>query len=189
MDTRKLGCYWSINFPSTILLSRPCHILIQKRDRTLMLSQGFKNLLVSLGHMLTDSQKLCVADKIREFVTSVLDVKMNEWWAAIKVCPTLRLFSKCALSIFHGPQVESSFSFMKDLMSKKKVRMTMSTFSSMQTIKYYLMSKKAVSVRLFQRSSINHTPVDCAIAANIISATRCRKEERSSECTAGVISV
>ena len=142
-----------------------------------MLSQGFKNLLVSLGHMLTDSQKLCVADKIREFVTSVLDVKMNEWWAAIKVCPTLKLIAKCALSIFHGPQVESSFSFMKDLMSKKKGRMTVSTFSSMQTIKYYLMSKKAVSVHLFQRSSINHTPVDRALVANIISATRCHKEE------------
>ena len=55
--------------------------------------------------------------------------------------------------------------------------MNVSTFSSMQTIKYYLMSKKAVSVHLFQRSSINHTPVDRALVANIISATRCHKEE------------
>jgi len=74
---------------------------------------------------------------------------------------------------------------MKDLMSKKKGRMTMSTFSSMQTIKYYLMSKKAVSVHLFQMSSINHTTVDHALVANIISALR---EERSFECTAGVMS-
>ena len=61
------------------------------------------------------------------------------------------------LIIFHGPRVESSFSFMDDVMDKKPGRMYVSTYSTIQTVKYSLNAKtshafRPKSVQVFQRS-------------------------------------
>ena len=48
--------------------------------------------------------------------------------------PTLTKVVKSALAIFHGPQVERSFSLMKDIPDKRAERMHTQTFSAIQTV-------------------------------------------------------
>ncbi|KAK3767550.1 hypothetical protein RRG08_029569 [Elysia crispata] len=86
--------------------------------------------------------------------------------------PSLKKTAIAALSIFHGPQVESSFSLMKDMMSMKPGSMSVASFSSIQTVKYYLKSKQKTSTEYFHRSSTNHTPVSRDLVKNMQHATK-----------------
>ena len=49
--------------------------------------------------------------------------------------------SLALLTIFHGSRVESSFSVISDVMEKKSGRMSVSTYSAIQTVKYSLNAK------------------------------------------------
>ena len=136
---------------------------------------NMKELLPILGHLLTDSQKEQAADEIPEFISNDSLPKLNDgrvdvWWGTLSVCPTLKVIAKAALSIFHGPQVESSFSLMKDIMNKKAGSMAVGTFSSIQTVKYFLKSRNQSSIGYFRRPQVNHTPVPKALVKNMRSA-------------------
>ena len=101
-------------------------------------------------------------------------VRADTWWAQLKDYPLLNKISLALLTIFHGPRVEGSFSVMGDVMDKKSGRMNISTYSSIQTIKYVLSAKvsnskisKPKSVQLFQRSDQFKSPVMKEIVTEI----------------------
>lgn len=59
-----------------------------------------------------------------------------QWWACVFKTgkyPALSQAVKAALSIFHGPLVESSFSGMGNIIDPKSTSMKISTFSAVQT--------------------------------------------------------
>ena len=60
----------------------------------------------------------------------------NWWWQLNEKYPVLSKLSLAALTVFHGPRVESSFSVMGDVMDKKSGRMNVSAYSAIQTVKY-----------------------------------------------------
>ena len=60
----------------------------------------------------------------------------NWWWQLSEKYPVLSKLSLAALTVFHGPRVESSFSVMGDVMDKKSGRMNVSAYSAIQTVKY-----------------------------------------------------
>ena len=51
----------------------------------------------------------------------------NWWWQLNEKYPVLSKLSLAALTVFHGPRVESSFSVMGDVIVKKSGRMNVST--------------------------------------------------------------
>ena len=57
----------------------------------------------------------------------------NWWWQLNEKQPVLSKLSLAALTVFHGPRVESSFSVMGDVMDKKSVQMNVPTYSAIQT--------------------------------------------------------
>ena len=60
------------------------------------------------------------------------------WWAIIfdsNKYPTLSKIIKAALSIFTGPQVESSFTMMHDIITPRASRMSVETYSSYMSVK------------------------------------------------------
>ena len=76
------------------------------------------------------------------------------------------------LTISHGPRVESSFSVLGDVMNQTSGRMDVSTYSSIQTIKYSLNAKtshpfRPKSVQVFQRSDQLRSPVMSEVAEGI----------------------
>ena len=75
-----------------------------------------------------------------------------------KKYPNLSKLVKASLSIFTGPQVESSFSKMNDLIDKKSNRIDIATYDSIMTVKYNLKSK--TSSEVYHRKDPLHDPVD-----------------------------
>lgn len=58
---------------------------------------------------------------------------------------------KAALSIFHCPLVESSFNLLGDIIDPRCTSMNIDTFSSIQTVKYTLVSRNQSAIEMFRR--------------------------------------
>ena len=99
-------------------------------------------------------------------------VRVDSWWAKIFLMPkyfTLSKIVKAVLSCFHGPQVESSFSMMQDIIDKRSGKMEIETYSAIQTVKYKLLAEKKSAVQYFHRQDI-HQPVDAKLCKNLRSS-------------------
>ena len=85
------------------------------------------------------------------------------WWACVDdtgTYPGLCQAVKAAMSIFHGPLVESSFNIMGNIIDQRSTSMNITTFSAIQTVKYTLQSRKMSAVDMFSRDESKFEPVD-----------------------------
>ncbi|XP_052464897.1 uncharacterized protein LOC128021632 [Carassius gibelio] len=99
-----------------------------------------------------------------------------KWWAHVMSLgkyPALSQVIRRALSIFHGPLVESSFSLMGDVIDAKRSSMKISTFDAVQTVKYVLRSRGKTGISMFKRADIDKT-----LCQNIRVAGRRDKTDR-----------
>lgn len=104
-----------------------------------------------------------------------------KWWAHVMSLgkyPALSQVIRGALSIFHGPLVESSFSLMGDVIDAKRSSMKISTFDAVQTFKYVLRSRGKTGIGMFKRDDIKLGPVDKTLCQNIRVAGRRDKTDR-----------
>ena len=110
------------------------------------------------------------------------------WWACVDYTgkyPGLCQAVKAAMSIFHGPLVESSFNIMGNIIDQRtftfkdgtfkdgkdgSTSMNINTFSAIQTVKYTLQSRKMSAVNKFSRDESKFEPVDRRLCGNIILA-------------------
>lgn len=63
---------------------------------------------------------------------------------------------KYILSCFHGPQVESSFNIMNDVIDSKSGRINIDTYSSIQTVKYGIKSAEKNAIEYFKKKDYLH---------------------------------
>ena len=101
------------------------------------------------------------------------DMRVDEWWgkvAALKKYDELCKVVFAALSIFHGPQVESSFNTMGDVIDIRSCQMKTETYSAFQTVKYYLKARDTKAVSYFKRPDILHSAVDRKLCVNLKTA-------------------
>ena len=106
--------------------------------------------------------------------------RLDEWWAKVFACGRYVALPKVvatALSIFHGPHVESSFNVMGDILDDSSCRMNISTYSSLQCIKYSLRSHSKTAIEAFQRKDILHDPVDRALVVNMVGSSKARRRD------------
>lgn len=71
--------------------------------------------------------------------------QLDLWWAAVEKSGKYHASAKVALasaSCFHGPQVEAAFSSVGNILDENAASMKIETYSSIQTVRYYLMSCK-----------------------------------------------
>ncbi|KAL0147250.1 hypothetical protein M9458_057443 [Cirrhinus mrigala] len=104
-----------------------------------------------------------------------------KWWAhviSLGKYPALTQVIRGALSIFHGPLVESSFSLMGDVIDKKSANMRISTFNAVQTVKYTLRSRRRTGITMFKREDVKLGPVDKTVCRNIRAAGKKDKSFR-----------
>ncbi|KAJ8346615.1 hypothetical protein SKAU_G00280160 [Synaphobranchus kaupii] len=88
---------------------------------------------------------------------------------------------KAAMSIFHGPLVESSFNLMGDIIDPRSTSMNIATFSATQTVKYTLQSRKQNAVEMFSRDDVKFGAVDRRLCSNINSAGTRDKAQRQNK--------
>lgn len=95
------------------------------------------------------------------------DDDMVKWWSQVDDTHRYGALMKvvfAALSIFHGPLVEGSFSVMNDIMDKQANRMDAKLYSAYATVRYDLSSKSAgeqsTSVKLYDRPDVKYSPID-----------------------------
>ena len=90
-------------------------------------------------------------------ITGNGSILLDKWWSVIfntgKYPVFLAVFKAC-LSIFTGPQVESSFSMMINIINKKSGRMLTETYSGIIGTKYNVMTSGKTSFELFHRKNI-----------------------------------
>ncbi len=83
-----------------------------------------------------------------------------------------------ALSCFHGPQVESSFSMMGDILDSRSGRIRVDTYGAIQTVKYSLKAKDTTANGMFGRADVMYSPVNPSLCRNIRSAAKRYKAEQ-----------
>ena len=57
---------------------------------------------------------------------------------------------KAALSVFHGPMVESNFSLMSEIIDSRSGSMNISTLSAIQTVKHTTLTRKQTALQMFE---------------------------------------
>ena len=91
------------------------------------------------------------------------DEDILKWWCNIDATgryPGLAAVAKAALSCFHGPVVESTFSVMTDVIDKKSGSMKLATYSAFQNIKFDLYNQKKTSTEMYRRGDVHFSPVN-----------------------------
>lgn len=153
----------------------PCargHSITQKGMRKLVTEIGFK-------HFLTPSGQDAV---LREIINYQIDrglpqysqgADVVDWWSKVMNTgryPHLSKIVAAAFSIFHGPQVESSFNVMGDVIDAKTTRLNIQTYGAIQTIKYSLRSKNVTAVEYLKRDDPVYSGVNKRMCRNIRAA-------------------
>ena len=112
------------------------------------------------------------------------EIRADTFWANLRKggdYPNLSKMALALLSCFHGPEVESSFSVMGTVLDKTKGQMYVSTFSSVQTIKYHLKSEKKTACSYFKRKDHLHDPVNLRLCKNMKHAYKEYQQEKDRE--------
>ncbi|KAJ8366721.1 hypothetical protein AAFF_G00344980 [Aldrovandia affinis] len=107
---------------------------------------------------------------------------MVMWWAHLMSTgkyPALSGVIRGAVSIFHGPMVESSFNLMGDIIDSKSANMNISTFDAIQTAKYYMKSRGMTATMMFKREEEKFGPVDRKLCQNMRAAGGRDKAQRA----------
>ena len=145
---------------SALYPSAPNHSVVGKCLK--ILSGHFKHYLSAL-----EEEQILI--EIKNYTVAPNNYSgVDIWWAQQNTLPTLQKLARACLTIFHGPQVEGSFSKMKDTMKTKSANLAITTFSALQTIKYALKARNSNAIDCFNRKDILHQEVD----AHLVQAIR-----------------
>lgn len=85
--------------------------------------------------------------------------RIDDWWTKVFETGTYPLLSrmvKALLSCFHGPQVESAFNLMGDVLDSRSHRLRMETYSSVMSVKYNLRSSRKTAVQYYRQTAQSH---------------------------------
>ena len=120
-------------------------------------SKFMKRLKDLLPTPLTDEERDRYDLEVQAFHTDNLPIfddqkRIDEWYHSyvFHTYPLLAKVIKSGLCIFHGPQVESSFSIMNDIVDQHAGRMNIETFSSIQTVKHYMLARNQDALTAFK---------------------------------------
>ena len=108
--------------------------------------------------------------------------RIDKWWNKVRNLGEFPVLSEVALallSIFHGPQIESSFNVMGDILHAKASNTGVDTYESYQVVKYHLRTSKKTGITLWAREDARRTPVNASLCRNIkMSSSVYRKQTR-----------
>ncbi|XP_064597320.1 uncharacterized protein LOC135463806 isoform X2 [Liolophura sinensis] len=143
---------------------------------TYMVTSFLKQKLPALApNVLTETEEELYELNIRKYQTDQHPdfpegSRIDEWWGKEEIClkyPCLSKMAKAVLSCFHGPQVESSFNVMNDVIDAKSGRLNIETYQAIQNIKYGLKASGKSAVEYFKKRDHLHDKVDHTLVRNV----------------------
>ena len=121
--------------------------------------------------------------EIREYLSADLSIlgfdhkkdatSVCKFWADENIkqkFPGLHSVAMAALSVFHGPAVESSFSVMSNIMDKHKGQMDIEAYDAYMRVKYYLINQKKLTTELYNPRLVQKQ-IDLPLCASIWQAS------------------
>ena len=128
--------------------------------------------------MLLEITQFQVDNKLPQF--QVGDDFMKWWTEVFKMerYPALTRVISVVMSMFHGPQVESSFNLMGNVENIRSTRMNIETLSAYQTVKYAFKARKTTALAYFKRSDVRKDPVKKCICISLRKAGSKYKQEQ-----------
>ncbi len=115
--------------------------------------------------------------------------RVDSWWNVVRKTERYPVLCKLALSAlcpFHGPQVESAFSVMSNIMQAKSANLSVETYESYQAVKYNLKAMQVSAIQHYSRNT-KESPVNIQLCRNVkLSSKRYRallkeKEKQSKQ--------
>lgn len=107
------------------------------------------------------------------------EMRVDQWWNVVRKTgnyPALCKLVFALLSPFHGPQVESAFNVMGDILHVKSANTSVDTYESYQVVKYHLRTVQKDAVKYFAREDPKRSRVDPVLCRNIkLSSSHYRK--------------
>ena len=97
-------------------------------------------------------------------------IRIDVWWGRVdlsKKYPCLCKMVKAVLSCFHGPQVESSFNVMNDIIDNKSGRINIDTYNAIQNVKFGIRASETSSIELFRKKDYLHDRVNPLLVKNM----------------------
>lgn len=141
-----------------------------------------------LKHLLSDKETIFSSEEVRAYVNAEnLPPSMenvDEWWCQKVLCnkyATLCKVSLAALTVYHGPIVESTFSELSRILNKRTNRLTIPMLSAIQTKKYELKSNKCIALAYFKRSNPKTDPTSLSLEENKVSTYLLKEGDDSTE--------
>ena len=135
--------------------------------------------------------KYCTKPSIPKSDVEKGSVVIDFWARNTAEFPLIAGIAKKLMSAFHGPQVESSFSSMGEILNPGSSRMDISTYATMQTVRYTLADKGMTAVQYFKRKDPVREPVAKGLALKMQAAWRVnegRKEAKKMQEWRGELS-
>lgn len=119
--------------------------------------------------------------EIRKYQTDDLPefedgARIDHWWGRDdieKKYPCLSKMVRSLLSCFHGPQVESSFNIMNDIIDNKSGRINIETYNAIQNVKYGLKASEKSAIKYYEKKDYLHEGVNPKLVKNI--KTSCKQ--------------
>jgi hypothetical protein len=108
-------------------------------------------------------------------------IQIDIWWSHMfqqNQYPAFSKIVKALLTCFHGPQVESTFSMMGNILDKQSSNMQIETYSALQTVKYKLLSENKSAVEYFQKKDPLHDPVSSKLSYNLKNSCNMHEKEK-----------
>ncbi|XP_071149982.1 uncharacterized protein [Mytilus edulis] len=119
--------------------------------------------------------------EIRKYQTDDLPefedgTRIDHWWGKDDIrkrYPCLCKMVRSLLSCFHGPQVESSFNIMNDIIDNKSGRINIETYNAIQNIKYSLKACEKGAITFHNKKDFLHEGIDPKLVRNM--RTSCKQ--------------
>ena len=136
-------------------------------------------------HVLSDVEQDLYDLECRRYVSKTglppFSNRADTWWAQMSgKFPVLTKMALSLLSCFHGPQVESSFSAMNQIIDAHSANLSIHSFQAYQTVRYHLKSVKKSAVEYFHKEDYKHDPTDPHLCKNFTHAWQKQKEAQDS---------
>ncbi|XP_030828178.1 uncharacterized protein LOC115919185 [Strongylocentrotus purpuratus] len=105
--------------------------------------------------------------------------RIDIFWSSLREkYPVMTRVALALVSCFHGPQVESSFSIMGNVLNTERPNLHIETFSSIQTVKYELTASGKSGIRYFRRKNYLKDQVNPKLCKNMRSAYKSYVQEK-----------
>lgn len=97
------------------------------------------------------------------------EARVDLWWNVVRKTQRYPALCKLALSAlcpFHGPQVESAFSVMSNILQAKAANLSVETYESYQVVKYNLKAMQVSAIQHYSRKT-KESPVNVQLCRNV----------------------